>query len=208
VPAPTHYDTLRVHPAASGSDIREAYRRLARQHHPDRAVTHGSAVAASSMPAINEAYRVLSDPARRAVYDAGLRTAPQSAPSGADPGDRHPGHHGPDRREPAHPSHLGPARFPWRSMLVAAVLGVVGVVVLAQFTEPGEPPGPDGILRVGSCVVIAPDTSVSEVACTGDPLVDVVVDAIVPFDSQCPGAAVPYRDRQGLGNACIVPPRG
>jgi molecular chaperone DnaJ len=198
VPGPTHYDTLRVPPSASEAQIREAYRRLARHHHPDRTAAVGSAAPSSSMPAINEAYRVLSDPARRAVYDAGLRTPSTSTASTVPPQESH--------RRIVHPSHVGPARFPWRSMLVVAVLGVVGVVVLAQFTEPGEPPGPDGILRVGSCVAIAPDTSVSEVACTGDPDVDVVVEALVPFDGSCPGATVPYRDRQGLGNACIVPP--
>jgi hypothetical protein len=88
-------------------------------------------------------------------------------------------------------------------MLLAGTFGVIAVVVLAQFTEPARPPGPDGILGVGSCVAIEADTSVREVSCTGDPQVDVVVQALVPFDARCPGATVPYRDRQGMGNACI-----
>ena len=159
------------------------------------------------MPAINEAYRVLSDPARRAVYDAGLRGS--SSAARPDPTADDLAATRPSPTVPMHPSHLGPARIPWRSMLVVATIGVVGVVVLSQFTEPGEPPGPDGIFRVGDCAEIQPDTSVREVACTGDPAVDLVVVAFVPFEGSCPGGSTPYRDRQGMGVACIddPPPR-
>ena len=66
--AGSHYDTLGVRPDASAREIRDAYRRLARIHHPD----HGDADA-GSMAALNEAYRVLGEPSRRAVYDAALR---------------------------------------------------------------------------------------------------------------------------------------
>ena len=87
------------------------------------------------MPAINEAYRVLGDPARRAVYDAGLRRARSSSPpTASEPASAY--------TAPMHPSHLGPARIPWRSLMVVGIIGVIGVVVLAQFTEPGEPSGP------------------------------------------------------------------
>ncbi len=159
------------------------------------------------MPAINEAYRVLGDPARRAVYDAGLRTASNREPGGSNStvtGTAGPGTGTPVA--PMHPSHVGPARFPWRSMLVLAFVGIVGVVVLAQFTEPGVPPGPDGIFRVGECAEVLPDTSVREVACTGDPSVDLVVEAFVPFEGRCPGGTTPYRDRQGMGIACLADP--
>ena len=65
----THYDTLGVVPTASAAEIRDAYRRLARRHHPDRAAERD----ATAMAAINEAYRVLGDAGRRAAYDAQLR---------------------------------------------------------------------------------------------------------------------------------------
>jgi molecular chaperone DnaJ len=201
----THYDTLGVPPSATDGEIREAYRRLARAHHPDRA-SAGSTSSPLSMPEINEAYRVLGDPARRAVYDAGLRSGPSTAPS-----DRPPSGSSNDRgadadRAPMHPSHLGPARIPWRSLLFVGAIAVIGIVVLAQFTEPGEPAAPDGILRVGDCASVEADNSVREVACTGDQSVDLVVDAFVPFDARCPGATVAYRDRQGMGVACIATP--
>jgi molecular chaperone DnaJ len=207
VAGPTHYDTLRVAPSASNAEIRDAYRRLAREHHPDRRASAGSAAGSISMPAINEAYLVLSDPARRAVYDGALRGS-SSASSRSDVTADDLAATRPSPTVPMHPSHLGPARIPWRSMLVVATIGVIGVVVLSQFTEPGEPPGPDGIFRVGDCAEVQPDTSVREVACTGDPEVDLVVVAFVPFEGSCPGGSTPYRDRQGMGVACIGdPPR-
>jgi len=196
VPRPTHYETLGVAPTADGAEIRDAYRRLAREHHPDRSASTGSNDA--SMPAINEAYRVLSDQARRAVYDAGLRgTTSVRGPTvrANDPG--------PSPATPTFPSHLGPARVPWRSMLFFGAIGIIGVVVLAQFTDPGAPRGPDGIIEIGSCVSIEPNGDAREVACTMDPAVDLVVEAFVPFDAQCPTGTEPHRDRQGMGVACV-----
>ena len=105
---------------------------------------------------------------------------------------------------PTFPSHLGPARFPWRSVSFFAVLAIIGIVVLAQFTEPGEPRGPDGIMRVGSCVTIEPNGDAREVLCTDDPGVDLVVEAFVPFDGVVPRRRpLPHRDRQGMGVACV-----
>jgi molecular chaperone DnaJ len=83
---------------------------------------------------------------------------------------------------------------------------VIGVVVLAQFTEPGEPAGPDGIMSVGSCVTIEPNGDAREVLCVGDPEVDLVVEAFVPFDATCPGRTVAHRDRQGMGVVCVASP--
>ncbi|HYN32199.1 MAG TPA: J domain-containing protein [Ilumatobacteraceae bacterium] len=195
----THYDTLGIQSSASDTQIRDAYRRLARKYHPDRQASAGSTVSSASMPAINEAYRVLNDPARRAVYDAGLRPS-ASAPRPED------SESASEYVAPVHPSHLGPARFPWRGMLVAGTIGIIGVVVLAQFTKPGEPSGPDGILGVDSCVVIETNGFAREVLCTRDAAVDLVVTALVPFDATCPGRTEPHQDRQGMGIACITKP--
>ena len=200
----THYDTLGVTPSATDAQIREAYRRLARAHHPDRA-SAAPTESPLSMPEINEAYRVLGDPARRAVYDAGLRSG-SSASSSSRPAAHSTDDSTATGPAPMHPSHLGPARIPWRSLLFVGVIAVIGIVVLAQFTEPGEPAAPDGILRLGDCASVEPDNSVKEVACTGDLTVDLVVEAFVPFDARCPGATVAYRDRQGMGIVCIAAP--
>ena len=203
---PTHYDVLGVAPSASAEQIRDAYRRLAREHHPDRTVASGGTSGAVSMPAINEAYRELNDPARRAVYDASLRGTAARGPA-APPSDSAESSTSAAPTMPTFPSHLGPARFPWRSVSFVAVLAIIGIVVLAQFTEPGEPRGPDGIIQIGSCVAIEPNGDAREVSCTDDPTVDLKVEAFVPFSDSCPVGTVAHRDRQGMGIACVADQR-
>jgi hypothetical protein len=66
-----HYQTLRVDPHATPHRVRHAYRRMAQRFHPDKHPGRGDA--AAHMARINEAYAVLSDPARRAAYDASLQ---------------------------------------------------------------------------------------------------------------------------------------
>jgi curved DNA-binding protein CbpA len=69
-----YYAILGVHPAATLADIKRAYRRLARQHHPD---TNKNPDAARRFRQITEAYEVLSDPARRKAYDQTRPPAPE-----------------------------------------------------------------------------------------------------------------------------------
>jgi curved DNA-binding protein len=68
-----HYQTLGLKPEASPEAIKKAYRRLARQHHPDLSK---AADANARMAAVNEAHEVLSDPELRAAYDARDRVPP------------------------------------------------------------------------------------------------------------------------------------
>ncbi len=63
----THYDVLGIHPDASHDVVRRAYRARAREVHPDHVGSDSGAGAA--MARLNEAWAVLSDPARRAHYD-------------------------------------------------------------------------------------------------------------------------------------------
>ncbi len=63
----TYYDILRVGREAAPASVRMAYRRLAQKYHPDK--LPGNADAVRVMVMLNEAYGVLSDPARRASYD-------------------------------------------------------------------------------------------------------------------------------------------
>lgn len=61
-----YYDVLGVARGASEDDIRKAYRRLARQFHPD---LNKEPEAEAHFKEINEAYEVLSDSSRRSAYD-------------------------------------------------------------------------------------------------------------------------------------------
>lgn len=64
----THYDNLKVARNAPESVIRAAYKALSQQYHPDK--NGGDPAASNIMRLINEAYAVLSDPARRRNHDA------------------------------------------------------------------------------------------------------------------------------------------
>ena len=63
-----HYKTLGVDRKASQDDIKKAYRKLARQYHPD---TNKDAGAEERFKQISEAYDVLGDPEKRKRYDRG-----------------------------------------------------------------------------------------------------------------------------------------
>ncbi len=193
----THYDVLGVEQDASSDAIRLRYRDLAREFHPDRVA--GSAAGANRMPEINEAYRVLSDPARRAVYDAELRS-PGSTRTDSHSPTTDDAQVDPDyewRRRQA----TQPARVPWRTIVVFSLMAIAGIVIIAQFTETTEPTGPNNITQVGDCMEITAQGMASEVLCTGEG--DLVVRNIVPFDADCPFGYEQRQDRQGMGNVCL-----
>ncbi|MCA9876265.1 MAG: DnaJ domain-containing protein, partial [Thermomicrobiales bacterium] len=62
-----YYEVLQVSRTASGEEIRRAYRKMARQYHPD--LNGSSEEAEERFKEVNEAYEVLSDANRRASYD-------------------------------------------------------------------------------------------------------------------------------------------
>lgn len=64
-----YYELLGVSKNASDSDIKKAYRNLAREHHPDMVKDSDKASAEKKFKEINEAYQVLSDPQKRKQYD-------------------------------------------------------------------------------------------------------------------------------------------
>jgi molecular chaperone DnaJ len=63
------YKTLGVDRKASDEDIKKAYRKLARQYHPDR--NAGDKSAEERFKEVQEAYSILSDPDKRKAYDSG-----------------------------------------------------------------------------------------------------------------------------------------
>ncbi|WP_413778358.1 DnaJ C-terminal domain-containing protein [Anaeroselena agilis] len=64
-----YYEVLKVPRAASEKEIKQAYRKLAREHHPDLHQGDAKAAAEEKFKLINEAYEVLSDAEKRAKYD-------------------------------------------------------------------------------------------------------------------------------------------
>ena len=116
-PSPTHYDALQLPRDASADDVRAAYRRLAREHHPDRAGADGDAMAR-----VNQAYEVLSDPDRRARYDQQLDNRPPPRRPGRVelPGDR--------LRK----------RLAWGVGLATLVVGGIAVVTFLRDRRPDE----------------------------------------------------------------------
>ena len=86
-----YYEVLGVPRTANADDIKRAYRQLARKHHPDLQPAAERNQAAERFKEINEANEVLSDPDKRAKYDAlgpnwkgGMDfTPPPGAPRGA-----------------------------------------------------------------------------------------------------------------------------
>jgi curved DNA-binding protein len=62
-----YYATLGVSKTATDKELKQAYRKLARKHHPD--VNPADKAAEAKFKELNEAYEVLGDPAKRKKYD-------------------------------------------------------------------------------------------------------------------------------------------
>lgn len=67
-----YYQILEIDPAADADEIKKAYRRLVREHHPDAQKVAGTAMLFRQ---VQEAYEVLSDPVLRGAYDRGRKEA-------------------------------------------------------------------------------------------------------------------------------------
>ncbi len=62
-----YYEALEVSRDCSGAELKKSYRKLAMKYHPDR--NQGDSEAEEKFKVINEAYQVLSDDSKRAIYD-------------------------------------------------------------------------------------------------------------------------------------------
>jgi curved DNA-binding protein len=79
--AKDYYQTLGVKKDATEKEIKQAYRKLAKKHHPDANPDNPGAEA--RFKEINEAYEALSDPEKRARYDQFGTVNPQWSPGAA-----------------------------------------------------------------------------------------------------------------------------
>jgi len=80
--ASDYYQTLGISKSSDEKEIKSAYRKLARQYHPD--VNPGDAAAEETFKRLGEAYEVLGDPKKRAAYDE-ERARPKVQPQTARP---------------------------------------------------------------------------------------------------------------------------
>ena len=81
-----HYEALQISPAAQSLIVTKAYRLLAAFYHPDNKETGD----AEAFRKVVEAYRVLSDPVRRAAYDHEKFGMLSSSSNGSKPAVREP----------------------------------------------------------------------------------------------------------------------
>ena len=79
-----YYKTLGVKRTADADEIRKAYRRLARQYHPD--VNPGDTTAEDKFKDVQEAYDILGDEKKRGMYDQYGFYSPQGFPDAGGPG--------------------------------------------------------------------------------------------------------------------------
>lgn len=80
--AKDYYEILGVPKNSSAEDIKKAYRKLAREHHPDMVKESDKASAERRFKEINEAYQVLSDSQKRNMYDQFGSSGPGFGPEG------------------------------------------------------------------------------------------------------------------------------
>lgn len=185
-----------MRPDASTEEIRAAYRALARRLHPD-----ASGRTSGEMAALNEAWSVLRDPGRRAVYDAALRaTVPPRPAEPAEPQEVD----GDDAAdfEPVGRLHPGRWGIPvlWLAVLGALALIFVFTAYAARSGSDGPAPV-DGLLRPGSCVDVVAGGFAVEVPCDGPHVGR--VELLPPFEAPCPAGTEAFADRNAMGKVCV-----
>jgi curved DNA-binding protein CbpA len=162
------------------------------------------------MAAINEAWEVLGDPARRAAYDASLRASVPSPSGGPVARPSEPD----DEDDDVDLAEDGHARWaiglPW--ILVLGVLAVIFVFTAfaARFGGDGDSPTPsgprgeliDGLVEVGSCIRLDDAARAVEVSCAAAHVG--IVRAVAAAAAPCPLHTEGFYDQSGSKLICIA----
>lgn len=200
----THYEVLGIAQTAGPDDVRRAYHELARRLHPDRLldVTPAElARAGGRMRDVNEAWRVLREPASRASYDRSLLPA-RSAP--AVEVDMRAGGEGDDDLVDVAPIGGFEARvvssLPW--VLLIGVLFAIFVFTAyaagGSHRAPSVQPAAD---VVGTCVGSMPAAVTTSVPC-GDPGARTIV-TIVGGTERCPDDTTRFEQIDKPEDLCL-----
>jgi curved DNA-binding protein CbpA len=204
----TYYEVLGVPFDAAHDVVRQAYLTRARRLHPDRVQgLEGSDAneASRRMQDVNEAWRVLGDPARRAAYDRSLAardTTPARPPSPATGSRTTPVD--PDLDTPiahplAEPGDLGISivrMVPW----VAVAIILVAIFVFTAYAGPSRSTG-ELDAYVGGCVSISARSSITSLPCESPNDGEVV--RVVATYSGCPSGSTARRVEGGW--LCLAP---
>lgn len=193
---PNHYQRLGVEPGASLDEIKRAYRRLIRQHHPDRYQAEsdrlraaGDLQAAARMERqinqalkttqeLNIAYNVLTNPDKRARYDRALVEAATQAVH--DDMDDHPEAYDerfyyrdrpPQAERVRHEQPLRGDRVPWRMFSFFIVLIIVGLGFINALFSPSDAPRTDIVVTSPLFHTMTPRPSPTP---TRDPVASVI----------------------------------
>lgn len=202
----THYDVLGVTSRATVTQIRSAYVEKARAMHPDTHAgqpTEELVDARRAMQDVNEAWRILRDPARRAAYDRSLRAptpawTPPGPPSATAP---QPTDDWLDRPYPRHAAEPGDLTVavvraaPW----VAVVIVLIAIFVFTAFARGDDAPSTE---LIGQCIDTDSGRAV-EVPCDGP--TDGRVVSVVDDAGSCRGGSVAKIVSGGTWY-CVRPP--
>ncbi len=164
-------------PSASTEEVRTAYRALAGRLHPDRVIDGTPAeraLAERRMREVNEAWRVLQDPARRRQYDdsrlAGRRSASAAAPprrstTPVPVADDLPDDDLVDVLPPMGSAAAGLFRHgPWVALVLVLTVIFVATAYAGDDPAPSDAPA---TVRAGACVDVSSGPTTTVVPCTG-----------------------------------------
>ena len=203
-----HYEILGVKSSASIKEIRVAHRAMVRKLHPD---ANGLETADFSLAlaAVSEAWSILGNTTSRRLYDESLSVKSNREPA-SNP--RKPSVDEDNFRfnsdfaaeaEFEIPLVIVRAKIPWRFMLSLVAVGALLILFLQSTASSSIQQGPDSLIQSGSCVAFDSTQAVYEVSCDGPN--DGVVRQLIGFDKTCSSDTFGYRDRQGMGIACLEP---
>lgn len=199
----THYETLGITPTSTTQEIRKAYLRRARALHPDRQqgkTEKEARRAEQAMQQVNVAWNVLSDPAKKADYDSGLRprttpTAQRASTAQRQASRPTAGSAGHTTQQPyagrAIDEEGGDGSVSvWASVPVLLVLGLLlGVLIVTAFAD-GEPADNRPVIQssteldVGDCFTLVANTPRERSCSSGS--ADGQVIEIGPEAGNCP----------------------